>query len=104
MGVPPLGNGEAPDPFTDDELSALALAAHPDPSVEDDAQCVWDVVGHGSIHLLPEWYMPSPGVGPRHFTGRQRRLVLLTVILTISSFLTITAAGLCNTYGQLHWR
>ena len=46
--------------------------------------------------LLPDWYMPAPG-GPRHVTGWRRAVVLFVIL----SFLLITAAGLCNTYGDL---
>ena len=46
--------------------------------------------------LLPDWYMPAAG-GSTHLTG-WRRAVVVVVIL---AFLLITAAGLCNTYGDL---
>jgi len=84
---------------TDDELAALALAADPDVAVDDDAVPVWDVVGPDRRAPLPEWYMPSPVGGARLQRGWRRRVVFLV----IASFLTITAFGLCNTYGQLHF-
>ena len=49
------------DPFTDDELSSLALAADPDTDVDDDAVSLWDhLAGSPSQGPLPEWYMPAP--------------------------------------------
>jgi len=85
--------------FTDDELSALALAADPDMAVDDDAVSLWDRTGSEVMHLLPEWYMPSPFGGTGQLRGWRRRVVLLVV----ASFLVITAYGLCNTYGQFHF-
>jgi hypothetical protein len=71
-----VGDGPDMDPVREDETLAPAEAGDPG--------------------LLPDWYMPAPG-GPRHVTG-WRRTVIVVVIL---SFLLITAAGLCNTYGDL---
>ena len=85
--------------FTDDELSALALAADPDIAVDDDAVCLWDRTRSDVIQLLPDWYMPSSLGGTGQVLGWRRRVVLLT----ITSFLVITAYGLCNTYGQLRF-
>jgi hypothetical protein len=42
--------------------------------------------------------MPAP-MGPASPLRGWRRGV---VLLVVASFLVITAAGLCNTYGQLH--
>jgi hypothetical protein len=91
------------DSVSDDELCALALAADPETAVPDDAVCLWDVTGSGVVQVLPEWYMPSPMPGPRKLTGWRRNLARVNVGLIIVSFLTINAAGLCNTYGQLHF-
>ncbi len=83
--------------LTDDELCALALAADPDTELDDDAVSLWDLVGSGSDHALPEWYMPAPMGGRRLMRGWHR----IPVALIIASFLAINAFGLCNTYGQL---
>jgi hypothetical protein len=88
--------------FTDDELTALALAADPDAEVDDDARSTWDVLGlggsHGGQRTLPEWYMPSALAGARPQRQAWHRWVALSVIV---SFLLIDALGLCITYGQL---
>ena len=84
---------------SDDELTALALAADPDPALDNDAESLADVLGPDAPRLLPDWYMPAPMGGAPPLRGWRRRVVLTV----IASFLTITAAGLCNTYGQLHF-
>lgn len=86
---------------SDDELTALALAADPDFEVAHDAVSVWDVIGPEGAERggsLPEWYMPAPmpGARPRR-RGWHRSLALFVVL----SFLLIEALGLCVTYGQL---
>jgi hypothetical protein len=83
---------------SDDDLTALALAADPDVAVDDDAVCLADLLASRAPRLLPEWYMPAPMGPARPLRGWRRGVVLLVV----ASFLAITAAGLCNTYGQLH--
>ena len=45
--------------------------------------------------LLPDWYMPFAGGAP--LTGWRRKAALLI----IASFLALTAAGLCTTYGSV---
>ena len=84
--------------MSDDELAALALAADPDVPVDDDAVCLAEVLDSYAPRLLPQWYMPAP-MGPTRLLRGWRRAV---VLLVVASFLLITAAGLCNTYGQLH--
>jgi hypothetical protein len=42
-------------------------------------------------------------VCPPALSGWRKHLVAGGVFSLIASFLTITAAGLCNTYGQLHF-
>jgi len=86
---------ESAEPFTDDDLAALALAADPDFEVGDDAVSLWDVPPSERADLLPAWYMPSPMGGSRLVHGWRRRVVLLIII----SFLLINAYGLCSTYG-----
>jgi hypothetical protein len=83
---------------SDDELTALALASDPDVEVDDDAVCLADLLDPAAPRLLPEWYMPAP-MGPAGPLRGWRRAI---VLLVVASFLLITAAGLCNTYGQLH--
>lgn len=81
---------------TDEELTALALAADPDSPVGDDATSFFDVVGPDAGSLLPEWYMPG-GAGAGRLTGWRRGVALVIV----ATFLLITAYGLCNTYGDM---
>jgi hypothetical protein len=83
---------------TDEELTALALATDPETDVDGDAPSLEDLLGSSQRRLLPEWYMPAPMGGAPPLRG-WRRVAALSVI---ASFLVITAAGLCNTYGQLH--
>jgi hypothetical protein len=82
---------------SDEELTALALAADPDAEVEAGAVSVWEVLDLGADRSLPEWYMPAPVGGRRLQGGWRRRLVLLLVL----TFLGINAAGLCFTYGSI---
>jgi hypothetical protein len=84
---------ESLPPLSDEELSELALAADPDPSL-DDAVSFWEATGARPGDRLPRWYMPTP-VGGRPVRGWRRRLVIFLII----SFLLIDAYGLCNTYG-----
>lgn len=81
-------------PFTDEELSALALAAEPITTLASDA-VPW---GGGDVRtpsLLPSWYMPSPSY---HVRGRWTRAIVITLIV---GFLVIDAFGLCITSGFL---
>jgi hypothetical protein len=92
----------ASESFTDEELTALALADDPDFELSEDAVCVWDLIGPGASvggrDQLPQWYMPSPMEGARPPRKRWHRRVALLIIV---SFLLIDALGLCITYGQL---
>lgn len=87
-----------PEPLTDAELSALALAADPDAVLDSDAVPLAVVLGTDSPAALPSWYMPAPMSGAAPLRGWRRAVVGLV----IAAFLTITGYGLCNTYGQLH--
>jgi len=89
-------------PIDDAELAAEALAADPDQPVPPDAVPLSAVLEPGGPAPLPAWYMPAP-MRARHLTGWRRHLVRWNVVLIIASFVTINAAGLCNTYGQLHF-
>lgn len=87
--------GQAPDMFTDAELTALALAADPDQVVDRDAVPMNDYLSSEKLGLLPEWYMAP--VMTRHI----RRGPQLIALIVIGAFLLIEAVGLCSTYGQL---
>jgi hypothetical protein len=84
---------EAPAPLTDEELTALALAADPDQPLDPDAVPLADYLAE-SFGPLPAWYMAP--VMARH-SGRRRQVIILAVI---GAFLLIEAFGLCSTYGQ----
>jgi hypothetical protein len=94
---PVLVDATAVDPPTDEELTALALAADPDSAVDADAVCLWDLVASPSGQLLPQWYMPAPMGGTRLLQGWRRRVAFLVIV----SFILIDAYGLCSTYGQV---
>ena len=79
--------------ISDEELTALALAADPDAPLSDDAVPLADYLAEG-FGPLPEWYMAP--VMARH-SGRRRQVIILGVI---GAFLLIEAFGLCSTYGQ----
>jgi hypothetical protein len=88
----------ATDPdVTDDELADLALAADPDAPVPPDAPPLDEVLGTAGASLLPSWYMAAPMARATVLGGWRRRVVWVV----IAAFLTITAYGLCNTYGDL---
>ncbi len=76
--------------ISDEELTALALAADPDPVLADDA--VPFVSGDQPAGLLPEWYMPAPS--PRR--SRPRTVVLAGVAIAL---FVINVGGVCVTYG-----
>ena len=80
-------------PISDEELTALALAADPDQPLDDSAVPI-AVYLSNAYEPLPDWYMAP--VMARH-SGRRRRAVILSLI---GSFLLIEAFGLCSTYGQ----
>jgi len=84
---------------TDDELTALALAADPHADLDEDAVSLWDVGLEDADELLPAWYMPSPMARSRLLHGWRRSVVLLL----IASFILINAAGLCVTYGWVQF-
>jgi hypothetical protein len=93
---------ESPVLFEDDsDLCAAALAADPDAEVPDDAIPFEGWAAASTSGALPDWYMPSP-IGPPALRGWRRLVVRMSSAILVLSFLTITAAGLCNTYGDLH--
>ncbi|HEY1734642.1 MAG TPA: hypothetical protein VGG23_09355 [Acidimicrobiales bacterium] len=89
---PPAGRA-----LTDDELTALALAADPDAPLSDDAVPVDLYLSQFPSPLpgsLPAWYMPAA----RARSHPWWRPIVLVLIL---GFLVVDAFGLCATYGQL---
>ena len=92
---------EVPEPLTDDELAALALAADGTDVVSAEAVSVWEFLGTEANSPLPSWYMPAPMGAPR-LSGWYGRVVRCSVFSIIASLVAINAYGLCNTYGQLH--
>jgi hypothetical protein len=79
--------------ITDEELTALALAADPDGPLDPDAVPL-------GVYLsllpspLPEWYMPAAASGARWWRWP-------VVVPVIGALLLIAGFGLCATYGQL---
>lgn len=71
-----------------EELTRLALAADPDPALDQDAVPFAFPAVEG---LLPEWYMPVP-VKASGWRARTIGLVILAII-------GANAIGLCVTYG-----
>jgi hypothetical protein len=90
--------GRDGDVFTDDELTALALAADPDQPLDHDAVPISRVVDSPE-GLLPDWYMPAPMSAGR---GSTRRWLVGAIVLAL---LVINGAGLCVTYGfpEIAW-
>jgi hypothetical protein len=84
--------------ISDDELTALALAASPDPLISADAVPIWDVIeSDGGPVLLPEWYQPGAMRRSVLLHGWRRRVALVTIV----AFIAIDAFGLCSTYGHI---
>jgi hypothetical protein len=81
-----------PVTLSDEELTAMALAADPNAPIDRDA-VPW--LGGSAAHqsLLPDWYMPSP-MAIRHGRGTQ-----FAIIFIVLGFLIIDAFGLCVTSG-----
>jgi len=88
------GTGLADDAFTDDELTALALAAETDAPL-DEAAIPLGVYLSGLPGPLPQWYMP-PAI-----TRGVKKWRAPVVLAVIAAFLIIDAFGLCSTYGPL---
>lgn len=81
--------------WTDEELTALALAADPDQVPDVDAVPFRGTAQAEDGLLLPLWYMPPPQP-----VGRSRRRVAIVAIV-ILALIVINALGLCITYGRL---
>ena len=80
--------------WSDEELTALALASDVDEPLSPDAVPL-DLYAAQDGGLLPAWYMPP--VTARH--ARHWRVPVIWVL--VASFLLIDAFGLCICYGQL---
>jgi hypothetical protein len=88
-----LDDLDDPSPISDDELTALALAADPDQAIDADAVPIAPTCDHAG--LLPAWYMPVTA----RVTHKRWHKVL--VIAAIIGFVAINAFGFCITYGLL---
>ena len=86
------------DVISDEELTALALAADPDAVLTDDA-VPFDVGPVPGTGLLPEWYMPMPQNVERTPTR------VLAAVAFVVALLVVNGAGLCVTYGlpEIAW-
>ena len=83
--------------ISDEELTALALAADPDQVVPHDAVPFGALHGGDDGALLPQWYMPAPDAGAIARPGWRRRVG----VGLVATFVLINAAGLCSTYGSV---
>jgi hypothetical protein len=88
------GPADGAAPISDDELTALALAADPQAPIDPDA-IPMELFGVGTAALLPEWYMPAT------MARRGRRWRSWVVLGVIGALLIIEAFGLCSAYGPL---
>lgn len=82
---------EDPDDITDEELTALALAADPNAPIPDDAVPFGSTDGL-AVDLLPSWYMPAPSLR----RSRKRTVVFAGFVFAL---LALNVMGLCVTYG-----
>jgi hypothetical protein len=87
------GETSVPERLSDEELTALALAA--DPTAPLGANAIPWYGSADSVNLLPEWYMPRPIATGR---GRANRVLVISVVSTL---LVVCAMGLCVTSGFL---
>jgi len=84
-----------PTELSDEELTAIALAADPDAPLDPDAV----PLTHGRTNGLPTAYMPPLAAGPLP-RSTIRTVAAFTII---AAFLAITALGFCATYGVLSY-
>ena len=82
--------------ISDEELTALALAAVPN-VLPADAVPIHEVLGTTGESTLPAWYMPPVMRGGPRLHGWRRGLVFTF----IAALVVIEAFGLCSTYGQI---
>lgn len=84
--------------MSDEELTAIALAADPDAPLDENAVPLADYLAtDDDERLLPAWYMPAPMPGARRLQGWRRRVAILVIV----AFVLIDAYGLCSTYGSI---
>jgi len=88
------------EPISDDELTALALAADPEAPLDPeavplDSYLAPDTPGTAGAQgmTLPSWYMPAVRA---RANPRWRTAVVMAIVLCL---LAIEAVGLCSTYG-----
>lgn len=93
--MPTAAPAEHEQPISDEELTALALFADPDPAFDADAVSIWALADNDGPPLLPAWYMPAP---TRRSSGRRQRIVIGVVV---AALFLINASGLCSTYGSV---
>ena len=89
-----MGNGHEDVQITDDELTALALAADPEAELGPDAVPLTPYPNLPSASL-PLWYMPPVTARAR---GGWRVPIAASVVIAL---LLINALGLCICYGVL---
>jgi hypothetical protein len=82
-----------PTELSDEELTAIALAADPDAPLDPDAVPLTD----GRSNGLPASYMPPVARG----TLPRSTVRTVAAFAIIAAFLAITGLGFCATYGVL---
>ena len=87
-------DGHDDEEISDDELTALALAADPEPALGPEAV---PITTHRNLPAasLPLWYMPPVSA---RAAGGWRVPIVASVVLAL---LLINVLGLCITYGAL---
>jgi hypothetical protein len=85
---------ELEEPFTEAELTALALGADPSAPLADDAVPLHVFLSQ-LPSTLPSWYMPAAMARP----GKGWRVPV--VLGLVAAFVIIEAFGLCSTFGQV---
>jgi len=90
----PTDDHVAPEAFSDEELTRLAMTADRDAPIDDDA-VPWNWGIGFERSLLPDWYMPRPMATGR---GKGTKMVVGTLV---AGLLIIGAFGLCITSGFL---
>ena len=77
--------------FTDEELTELALDAQPFDPFDPEVERFGDV-DPAKFPVIPEWYMPAPGIPRSKFSAA----VMLGFAFSLA---VITIGGFCVTYG-----
>jgi hypothetical protein len=81
-------------PLSDEELTALALAADPDQPVDANA-VPWDLYPQPSVGVLPRCYLPLV------MAGASKGWRTPVVVAIIAALVVVDLFGLCITFGQL---